>query len=170
MMTLIKTRSKDTNAVSSMRKVFARLRKWRSIRMLFPFLSEKGGMRIHMNSCEYLSVALNRGSVQSTSIVETPSGGLGVTFLIPNVGDRTGRTPLFPNDAPPDFYFNCRIRACRNCRRSGNSCGVGTSYGNRCLSNLCLCAHNALRHPYELTEQCVRRSKDTPLLSAICRA
>ena len=84
MMTLIRTRSKDTNAVSSMRKVFARLRKWRSMRMLFPFLSEKGGMRIHMNSCEYLSVALNRGSVQSTSIVETPSGGSGVTFLIPD--------------------------------------------------------------------------------------
>jgi hypothetical protein len=40
-------------------------------------------MRIHMNSCEYLSVALNRGSVQSTSIVKTLSGRLGVTILIP---------------------------------------------------------------------------------------
>src|SRR5271156_911023 len=168
MMTLIRTRSKDTNAVSSMRKVFARLRKWRSIRMLFPFLSEKGGMRIHMNSCEYLSVALNRGSVQSASIVETPSGGLGVTFLIPNVGDRRD-VPRFslcasrllfqlPNprlqELPPLRQFLRR----RHLVRESVS-----------LESLPLCAQCAAP-PYELTEQCVRRSKDTPLLSAICRA
>jgi hypothetical protein len=30
--------------------------------------------------------------------------------------EQTGRTPLFPNDAPPAIFFNCRIRSCRNCR------------------------------------------------------
>jgi len=61
-------------------------------------------MRIHMNSCEYLSVALNRGSAQSTSIVETPSGGLGVTFLIPNVGT-DGTCPAFPQRCATGHFF-----------------------------------------------------------------